>query len=192
MFAISQANPRLIRVFTLFALFIFTNGFAYAGAGVASTEPLAIQLTMKKVVADAKGNEKLVEAPNVKPGDLIEYTATYRNRSKQAITGVNGSLPVPAGLEYVKQSAKPANALATADGSQFAAEPLTRKVKDKNGIEQTVEIPYAEYRSLRWDIGNLDAGKRSVVSARMRVAAPAPTPEALVSKPKTPAPLPIK
>lgn len=169
-------------------VFVLGNGAAFAGAPQANTgkEPVTIALSMKQVVVDAKGNETLQDAPRIKPGDLVEYTAVYRNRSKQGISGLNASLPVPLGLEYVKQSAKPLPVMVTTDGVKFAAEPLMRTVKDQAGKEQQVEVPYSEYRNLRWEVGNLDAGKRVVVSARMRVIALPKTPEELVTKPATP------
>lgn len=176
--------------FTIFALAIFISLGSAAYAGNAQTEPLAIQLTMKKIVTDSKGHENLVDAPSIKPGDLVEYTATYRNRSKKAISGLNGSLPIPQGLEYIKQSALPSATMqATADGVRFGVEPLMRSVRDKNSIEQQVEVPYSEYRSLRWNLGSLDAGKRTTVSARMRVVTLPKSPEELIEKPKTPNPL---
>lgn len=170
-------------------IFVLGSGAAFAGAQQTNTgkEPVTIALSMKQVVVDAKGNETLKDAPRIKPGDLVEYTAVYRNRSSQDISGLKATLPVPLGLEYVRQSAKPAPVTATTDGVTFAAEPLMRTVKDQAGKDQQVEVPYSEYRNLRWDVGNLDAGKRTVVSARMRVIALPKTPEELVTKkPVTP------
>ena len=193
---INKINPALAgseqtaKFFVFCALIsVLSSGAAIAGAPQANTgkEPVTIALSMKQVVVDAKGNETLKDAPRIKPGDLVEYTAVYRNRSKQGISGLNASLPVPVGLEYVKQSAKPSPVMATTDGVEFAAEPLMRSVKDQAGKDQQIEVPYSEYRNLRWVVGNLDAGKRVVVSARMRVIALPKTPEELVTKkPVTP------
>jgi len=192
---INKINPALAgngqtaRFFIFCALIsVLSIGTAIAGAPRANAgkEPVTITLSMKQVVVDAKGNETLKDAPRIKPGDLVEYTAVYRNRSSQGVSGLKASLPVPVGLEYVRQSAKPALVMATTDGVQFAAEPLMRTVKDQAGQDRQVEVPYSEYRNLRWEVGNLDAGKRAVVSARMRVIALPKTPEELVKKPATP------
>lgn len=179
-------NSRITQVFFLcvFLVSVFSNSSAIAGAQ--QKGPVTIELTMKRVITDAKGNEIVEDAPRIKPGDLVEYTAVYRNRSKQSISGLKGSLPVPLGLEYVKRSARPSSALASTDGVNYAAEPLMRTIKDKAGRDQQVEVPYSEYRNLRWEIGDLDAGKKSVVSARMRVIALPKSPEELVSKPASP------
>ncbi|WP_374086960.1 hypothetical protein [Methylomicrobium lacus] len=181
-----SGNRRITRVFFLcvFLAGVFSNSNAIAGTQ--QKEALTIELTMKRVVTDVKGNEILEEAPRIKPGDLVEYTAVYRNRSKQTISGLKGSLPVPLGLEYVKRSAQPSSVLATTDGANYAAEPLLRTIKDKAGRDQRVEVPYSDYRNLRWEIGDLGAGKKSVVSARMRVIALPKSPEELVVKPATP------
>jgi len=179
-------NRRTAQVFLLGVFLASTFGNTSAMAGAQQKDVVTIELSMKRVVTDAKGNEILEDAPRIKPGDLVEYTAVYRNRSKQSISGLKGSLPVPLGLEYIKRSARPSSVLATADGVKYAAEPLMRTIKDKNGRDQQVEIPYPEYRNLRWEIGNLDAGKKAAVSARMRVIALPKSPEELVVKPATP------
>lgn len=135
-------------------------------------EAVIIQLTQKKVVSGPQG-EKLEEAASVKPGDVIEYRATYTNVSKQAVQGLVAKLPVPEGLEYLPKSAKPFNAtlqMAARDG-QFGVEPLQRKAAD--GSVQL--LPYNEYRTMRWNIGQLNAGASVVVSARAKVESAATT-----------------
>lgn len=134
-------------------------------------EAVVIQLTQKRVVASPQG-EKLEDAASVKPGDVIEYRATYTNVSKQSVQGLVAKLPIPEGLEYLPKSAKPFNAslqMAGRDG-QFAVEPLQRKAAD--GSVQT--LPYNEYRTIRWSIGQLNAGASVVVSARAKVEGAAP------------------
>ena len=134
-------------------------------------EAVLIQLTQKRVVASPQG-EKLEDAASVKPGDVIEYRATYTNVSKQAVQGLVAKLPIPEGLEYLPKTAKPFNATLQAAGrdGQFGVEPLQRKAAD--GSVQT--LPYTEYRTMRWSIGQLNAGASVVVSARAKVEGAAP------------------
>jgi len=160
--------------------------------GANSKQPLLITLKMEKVQTSANGKETLTKADKVKPGDLVEYRAVYHNRSKNGIEGLNASLPVPFGMEYVAKSARPATVLASVDGSKFDAVPLLRTVKDKDGKEQQIEVPYPEYRNLRWAIGSLAAGQKVEVSARMHVSALPKSPEELVGKPKPASQLIIK
>jgi uncharacterized repeat protein (TIGR01451 family) len=114
--------------------------------------------------------DKLVPATEARPGDVIEYQVTYHNTSKAAAKHVDATLPVPpGGLAYLEGSAKPATLLASVDGKQFAAPPLKREVK-RDGRTVIETIPPAEYRFLRWSLGDLAAGQSVTVSARMRLA----------------------
>ena len=140
---------------------------------------VAIALNVKKVTVDAQGKEVLVNAPDTKPGDLLEYTAIYTNQSGKPVKDVVATLPVPANTLYASKSAKPAGARFSA-GGDFGDEPLTRKVKNKEGVEKTEPVPYADYRSVRWRIATLDAGRSATVSARVKVTSNA---DAVVVKP---------
>lgn len=134
-------------------------------------EAVVIQLTQKRVVSGPQG-ERLEDMNSVKPGDVIEYRATYTNVSKLPVQGLVAKLPVPEGLEYLPKSAKPYNAtlqMAGRDG-QFGVEPLQRKAAD--GTVQP--LPYNEYRTMRWNIGQLNAGASVVVSARAKVEGATP------------------
>ena len=133
---------------------------------------VTVVLTQAKVVKAADGKEKLVDAASVKPGDVIEYRATYTNRSTNTVKNVVASLPIPEGLQYQPMSAKPGATIvqAAVKGGVFGAEPLTRKVAGK--VEP---VPYADYRSLRWNLGELPAAGVAVVSARAAVQVFVPT-----------------
>lgn len=139
-----------------------------------------VVLVQSKVVKDAKGNEQLVAADTIKPGDILEYRATYTNQGAKPVTGLVADLPIPEGLEYLPRSAKPGAQLvkaATREG-QFAAEPLTRVVAGK-----TEPVPYADYRTLRWTLGQLPAKGTAVVSARARVEEASPVQPAAAANP---------
>lgn len=148
-------------------------------AVAASEDPLSITLTLKRVQTDAQGKETLVDAPSVKPGDLVEYQAVYANRGKQPLGNVVATLPLPQGMEYVGKSARPAAALASTDGKTFAAEPLKRTVKGKDGKTVVESVPYSEYRALRWQIKSLKPGEEYIVKARARVSQTPPQPPAV-------------
>lgn len=99
---------------------------------------------------------------------MLEYRAVYSNASKKNVTNLAATLPVPAGMEYVGLSVKPAGAQASADGKSFSAIPLMRKKADGKTDEQ---VPLADYRALRWTVSSLQPGQSFEVSARMRVSA---------------------
>lgn len=130
-------------------------------------EPLETRLVASKVVV-AEGRESLVEAANAKPGDVIEYTATYRNAGKDPIKGLQATLPIPSQTEFIPGTARPARAMASLDGRTFAQLPLKRTVtRDGKPVEEPV--PYREYRAIRWSAGDLGGGKAASFTARVRV-----------------------
>ena len=63
--------------------------------------PLVTQLEARKVVRGADGKESFAPADNAKPGDVIEYVATYRNTGKQPIRNLEATLPIPHNTEFV-------------------------------------------------------------------------------------------
>lgn len=145
----------------------FSLNFAQA-EGTARSD-VEVTLQQHKVVKQGK-NELLEAADRIKPGETIEYQAVYRNISKQSVRQLQATLPIPAETEYLPGSAKPAVVQASTDGVNYAPVPLRRKVKLASGQIEEQDIPLSEYRSLRWNIGDLAAGQKTTVSARVRLA----------------------
>lgn len=76
-------------------------------------------------------------------------------------------LPIPAGFEFLPDTARPPPAKASVDGRVFEPLPLRRVVKLADGRIKEQLVPLAEYRALRWAIGDLAAG----IVARVLLAA---------------------
>lgn len=127
---------------------------------------LTVDLKAYKQVATKANGKQLIVAEEVKPNDIIEYRATYKNISKRPIQGVVGVVPIPEGLTLMAKSTIPAGAEASLDGRQFSAMPLRRSVPQPDGSTQVVEVPLSEYRAVRWGIGTLPAGASKDVSVR--------------------------
>lgn|SRR5450830_31841 len=177
-------NVWLGRIFVfIFGLGCMTWALAQSSAtqshrALAPNEVVAIKLEQFKVVKDASGQESLADAKTVKPGDIVEYRATYTNRDGRPVKGLLATLPIPVGMNYLPKTAKPGTdklEAATKNG-EYSREPLMRQVR-VNGKLQTEAVPYTQYRSLRWEIGQLPAGAEYVVSARTQVEGPASTSE---------------
>jgi uncharacterized repeat protein (TIGR01451 family) len=132
------------------------------------TGPVETRLEGRKVVVAADGKETFAAADAAKPGDVLEYAATYRNKSRDAITNLAATMPIPGNTEYVPGSARPATAKASIDGRTFADMPLKRKVM-RDGKEIEEQVPYSEYRYLRWTPGALAAEQSLGYTARVRV-----------------------
>lgn len=130
--------------------------------------PLVTQLEARKVVRSADGKETFAAADSAKPGDVIEYVATYRNTGKQPLRNLEATLPIPENTEFVPDSANPASAKASVDAKNYAAMPLKRTtVKDGKPVEALV--PARDYRSLRWSAAELPAEKVAKFTARVKV-----------------------
>ena len=128
-----------------------------------------VRLTVHRIVKNAQGMETIASGESAKPGEIIEYRATYKNIGTATARNVIATLPVPAEMEYVPDSAFPATANATTDGSTYSRMPLKRKVRLSTGAVAIREVPVDEYRSLRWELKELASGASVSVSARMKI-----------------------
>jgi uncharacterized repeat protein (TIGR01451 family) len=127
-------------------------------------------MSQSKIVV-ANGVEQKQSADKVKPGDVIEYVVECKNPGTKAVKDFKPVLPVPAALEYIPQSASPVPVMASTDGKNFAPVPLKRKVQGADGKMSEQLVPVSEYRSLQWDLGNIEGGASKSVKARMKVKA---------------------
>lgn len=147
-------------------------GVLAAGALDASAQrapsPVETRLEARKVVVAADGKETFSSADQAKPGDVIEYVATYRNLTRQAVRNLDATLPIPQPTEFLPGSQKPEQASASLDGVTYAPLPLTRKVQ-RDGKAVDEPVPAREYRFLRWHADTLGAEKSLAFSARVRV-----------------------
>ncbi len=162
-----QSRTRLWGALTLSMLTMAPVSLVVAAPG--ATAAITAQLQAFKVVSQKDGAEKLATADTAKPGDVIEYRATYSNESKRAATNLNATLPIPAALSYVPNTASPSGFMASTDAQNFAPAPLKRAAKDKDGKTVMVMVPFSEYRALRWNVKQLAPGADFKVSARASV-----------------------
>ena len=141
------------------------------GFGASAQKPgneVETRLEARKVVTAADGKETFANADQAKPGEVIEYVATYRNTTRQPIRDLVGTLPIPQQTEFLPGSQQPAQATASLDGRTYAALPLTRKVQ-RDGRTVDEAVPAREYRFLRWHADTLGAEKSVAFRARVRV-----------------------
>ena len=166
-----SSRTRLWGALALSLLTIAPVTYVVAAPAATSSVAAAIsaQLQAFKVVPQKDGADKLAAADVAKPGDVIEYQATYSNQGKRAATNLNATLPIPSALAYVPNSASPAGFLASTDAQNFAPAPLKRAAKDANGKTIMVMVPFSEYRALRWNVKQLAPGADFKVSARASV-----------------------
>jgi uncharacterized repeat protein (TIGR01451 family) len=130
--------------------------------------PVETRLEARKVVRAADGQEAFTAAADAKPGDVIEYVATYRNRGRAAVRNLQATLPIPADTELVAASANPPAAKASVDARTWGDMPLKRNVT-RNGVQVEEQVPLREYRYLRWSPGELGGEQTLTFTARVRV-----------------------
>ncbi len=139
-------------------------------ATFAQSSAVETRLEARKVERAADGKETLGDAQAARPGDVIEYTASYRNTGKQPVRNLEATLPIPASTEYLADTVQPPQAKASVDAHAFGALPLTRHVV-RNGKPVEEAVPLRDYRYLRWYPGELAPGASVSFSARVRVIA---------------------
>lgn len=142
-------------------------------AGAAHAEPagnLSAKLEALRALPLADGGESLTGAGRARPGETLEYRAHYRNGGQAPARQVVAILPLPAGSTvFIPGSASPAGAEGSTDGRHFEPLPLQRWVILPDGKRELRPVPAAEYRSLRWQLGELPPRQGVTVSARVQV-----------------------
>lgn len=154
---------RSVRTLLAFAVVAALHAAPARAAG-----DVSVKLTAQRVTR-VEGREVLASAESARPGETLQYRATYRNNGTSEARGLAATLPIPVGTSYVPGSANPARVEASLDGRTFASVPLMRKERTADGRTVVREVPVSEYRALRWPLGTLTAQKERAVIARVRI-----------------------
>jgi uncharacterized repeat protein (TIGR01451 family) len=154
--------------FCIFAVYL---GLGLGQSAMAQGSTVTSRLVAQRVeMVDGKAVVK--PAGEGKPGEIIEYSGTYRNGGTAAVDKLLATIPVPDGTSYIAGSSNPASAQASTDGTHFAPVPLIRTVRQSDGSERKEPVPLSDYRAVRWEVGTLLPGSSSAVSLRVRIDAP--------------------
>jgi uncharacterized repeat protein (TIGR01451 family) len=143
---------------------------AGAWSAARAAEPVTNTLAVHRIHKQSDGRETSEVVSSARPGDLLEYSAEFKNAGDKAANALVATLPIPAGTEFVPGSPVPAAALASVDGVSFAELPLKRTVKRADGTLHEELVPPGEYRFLRWAPMDLPGHGAMTVSARVNVA----------------------
>ena len=131
----------------------------------------SLELLAWRVVPATPGHpEQLVAATEARAGDQLEYQAVYRNPGAVTVHHVMVTVPVPGnGVEYLLDTAAPHADAASTDGRQFSPVPLLRVEKGLDGRTLTRPAPGADYRFLRWNLGDVPGGATRTVRTRVQL-----------------------
>jgi uncharacterized repeat protein (TIGR01451 family) len=141
----------------------------FASAAMAAAPLVDARLTVALIQFNGQV-ESVGPATAAKPGDVLEYTARYNNRGNASADALMPTMPIPVGTEYVPSAMSPKPTEASLDAITYKPIPLRRKQVDASGVTREVDVPYSEYRAVRWSVGSLAAGTEITVRARVRVA----------------------
>ncbi len=150
------------------ALPLYTATATYANAPVQGTMAAF-------VVETEKNKEKLVEAKDVEPNQVVEYQLTYTNQGNSDVSGLKVVGPVPVGTVYLPNSAiakQSASLRVSIDGGEtFESEPVKRTVVKENGEVVEQIVPAEEYTHIQWvPRGAIEGdGGKQFYSYRVRV-----------------------
>ena len=169
-------EDRIAEVVALIAL-LFSLGIGLViallpvSARAAEVAAPSLELSAFKIVPATPAHpEQLVDAAQARAGDQLEYRAVYHNPTAAAVHHVVVTVPVPrTGVEYVLGTAAPRPDLASSDGKQFSQVPLLRVETALDGRKLSRPAPGADYRFLRWDLGDVPAGATRTVSTRVQL-----------------------
>lgn len=160
------------------ALKRFFGAFLLACACVAlpaiAAADVSSHLVVQKVVTDTTGHEVLKSAADAKPGDVLQYRATYTNKGTSAAEHMLARLPIPVGTTLQTDSSLPPGAFGSVNGVSFEPMPLMREIAGKDGKSHREPVPLADIRVLRWDLGNLEPRQSKSIQLSVRVDAPPP------------------
>jgi uncharacterized repeat protein (TIGR01451 family) len=142
------------------------------GQQALAQEPVVTSFLTASRVELVDGKTVMRPAGEAKPGDVLEYRATYANHGTDAVQHLQATVPIPPGTTLLADSPMPANAQASTDAHNFAALPLMHRVIEADGTSRLEPVPLADYRALRWDVASLDPGKATVVRMHVRINPP--------------------
>lgn len=157
------------RLFLSMTIMLFVTGTALAQQNplkIVMTDALAELADGQAAERDDNGNLM------TKPGDVIRYTLVAENTSNEAMYNIKLVDPIPAGTEYVPDSAAGRGTdirFSIDGGATYVAQP-TIQVRDQNGRLVTRPAPASMYTNVQWTFTQpLQPKEKRSVELRVRV-----------------------
>lgn len=162
---------------TLIPLLLGAAQFASAQTPAAQNSPVRLTASnqlVTQVTVDGKATERLTEATNARPGNLLQLNQKVENVSTSLVRGLALNMNVdPATVFQSSQcNVTGVTTLFSADGKSFAQAPLKKTVTvTENGqsVKKEVVVPPSEYKAVRWQLPDLAAGKSAGCFMRVNV-----------------------
>ena len=117
-------------------------------------------LSNMKIVKDNKGGIEKIEAKNVSPGDILEYTFTIDNQEEEVIKNLNPAIPVPTGTTIVPNTGKPSNYLVSINGRDYYPYPIEVDGKP---------VELSSYKGVGWNVEELKPGEKAEFQMQVKL-----------------------
>jgi len=171
-----NGNRKLLPAVLLAAALLAAGG-GIARAADPARPDLALSTEVRKavVVKDARGEERTEwrEARDIRPGDTLKYTVSYRNAGKAEARDARVENAVPKETAYVSGSAEGNDASVTfsVGGKTFQEPPRVRyRVRSVDGTETEFLATPEMYTHIRWTLHRpVPPGGSGSVSFQVRV-----------------------
>lgn len=134
-----------------------------------ATPKIELNLSSKKVLKQ-KNKEELVEAKDVKPGDVILYTIKVSNSGDTAALEVKPDGDIPDRTVYIQEKSdlKDIDTLFSIDkGINYSSKPKMKLIE--KGKEVSKDAPIEKYNKIQWIIKKLDAKKTIELKYKVKV-----------------------
>jgi len=165
---------------TLFAAIASLTLFLSFSPAFGQTKPdgkndLSVTVKVEKEVRTLKDGKTIIElkpADKSRKSDILVYTVVYKNKHDFDVKNVSIFDPIPAGAEYIMDSAagKGTSITFSIDGGKsFVSPPVMYKKPAGNGT-LTVPAPADMYTHIKWLIkGSVKPGGSGKVSFKVKV-----------------------
>ncbi|MGX6591080.1 hypothetical protein [Cetobacterium ceti] len=136
----------------LFFTFLFTAAFSFA--------KVECNLEVHKMMME-NNQPKMMSVRMADPGDTLVYSLNVTNNENAAVTNLNPTLPVPNYTTLVPDLVTPNNFMVSTNNKDYKPYPIL----DREGKP----IPNSEYRSVKWDLNNLNVKESQMFKIGVKV-----------------------
>jgi uncharacterized repeat protein (TIGR01451 family) len=123
--------------------------------GIAQADAPAVTGEIEAFLVTQSGDgEKLVEATEAAPGEIMEFRIEFTNASEESVSGVQVVDSIPENTRFVGDS-HAADVAAVFEvsvdgGESFESEPVIRIETQADGTQTEIVVPPSDYTHLRW------------------------------------------
>lgn len=135
-----------------------------ATISIPATVDAAVNAFVVRTVDGQETLEPVTAATAIKSGDIVEYHGLFTNKGTDRVRNMTVTLSLPQGVSFTGQADPALGTKASLDNSRFVNMPIRANV---NGAIEN--LPFDQYKALRWTIEDIGIGATAVVKYRAKV-----------------------